>query len=252
MLYLWLVSFQVHLSQLGVTVSHVTGSVSRVAISLIQGDLETFALVVSLLLSFLFGCFMAGFIVGDSKFTLGAPYGFCLAIESAALFASFLFLRREYVLGEWCAAFAMGLQNAMVTSFSGMAIRTTHLTGLLTDIGNILGQACRTDSKAETWRLRIHVPIFCSFLVGGFVGQGMWILTREYSLLVPVFFTGGVSVLYLSLPFIKEASKRLKEATSLTNLAELGLLPPGIEPGVKKKVLSTIDENNTNLNWTRK
>jgi hypothetical protein len=175
---------------------------------------------------------MAGFIVGDSKFTLGAPYGICLAIESATLFASFLFLRKEYVLGEWCAAFAMGIQNAMVTSFSGMAIRTTHMTGLLTDIGNILGQSCRPDSKAELWRLRIHVPIFSSFLIGGFFGYVMWILTREYSLLVPVFFTGGVSVLYLSLPFIKEASKALKEATSLTNLAEMGLVLPGM---VKKE-----------------
>jgi hypothetical protein len=172
---------------------------------------------------------MAGFIVGDSKFTLGAPYGICLAIESATLFASFLFLQKEYLLGEWCAAFAMGIQNAMVTSFSGMAIRTTHLTGMLTDIGNILGQSCRSDSKAELWGLRIHVPIFFSFLIGGFVGFAMWVLVREYSLLVPVIFTGGVSVLYLSLPFIKEASKALKEATSLTNLAELGLVIPGME-----------------------
>ncbi|KAJ3000376.1 hypothetical protein HDV02_005736 [Globomyces sp. JEL0801] len=191
----------------GVTVSHVTGSVSRVAISIMQEDLETFVLVVSILLSFMFGCFMAGFIVGDHRFTLGAPYGFCLAIESGALFASFLFLREEYILGEWCAAFA------------------------LTDIGNIIGQACRTDSKAELWRLKVHIPIFCGFLFGGFCGELGWIYLREYSLLVPCFFTGGVGndqftliyilgVLYLSLPFIKEATHKLKEATSII---------PGIE-----------------------
>ncbi|KAI8901826.1 hypothetical protein BC833DRAFT_576259 [Globomyces pollinis-pini] len=215
----------------GVTVSHVTGSVSRVAISIMQEDLETFVLVVSILLSFMFGCFMAGFIVGDHRFTLGAPYGFCLAIESGALFASFLFLREEYILGEWCAAFACGLQNAMVTSFSGMAIRTTHMTGLVTDIGNIIGQACRTDSKAELWRLKVHIPIFCGFLFGGFCGELGWIYLREYSLLVPCFFTGGVGVLYLSLPFIKEATHKLKEATSMSNLANIGanLGIPGIE-----------------------
>ena len=44
---------------------------------------------------------MAGFLVGESKFRLGRDYGLCLAIECGMLFASFLFLRSEYVLGEW-------------------------------------------------------------------------------------------------------------------------------------------------------
>ena len=74
--------------------SHVTGTVSRIPIALINDDFETFALVTSILCSFAFGCFIAGFLVGDSKFTLGSPYGLCLFIESGALFASFLFLRR--------------------------------------------------------------------------------------------------------------------------------------------------------------
>ncbi|KAJ8331931.1 hypothetical protein O5D80_000098 [Batrachochytrium dendrobatidis] len=84
----------------GVTVSHVTGSVSRIAISAVQQDWETFLLVVSIIVSFTFGSFMAGFIVGDNRFKLGANYGITLCIESAALFTSFMFLRRELVLGE--------------------------------------------------------------------------------------------------------------------------------------------------------
>ncbi|KAJ3270450.1 hypothetical protein HDV01_007810 [Terramyces sp. JEL0728] len=198
-------------SMAGVTVSHVTGLVSRVAISTFAEDFETFVLVTSVLVSFMFGCFIAGFIVGDHKFTLGAPYGVCLAIESGALFASYLFLSQEYILGEWCAAFACGLQNAMVTSFSGMAVRTTHMTGLVTDIGNILGQSCRSDSKAELWRLKIHVPIFVGFLVGGFFGNLGWLWFRECALFVPVIFTGGASFVYFSLPFVKEAAKKLQD-----------------------------------------
>lgn len=79
---------------LGVTVSHVTGTVSRIPIAMFNDDFETFALVTSILLSFGFGCFLSGFIVGDSKFKLGSPYGICLSIEAGALFLSFLFLRR--------------------------------------------------------------------------------------------------------------------------------------------------------------
>ena len=52
--------------------------------------------------------------MGDSKFRLGRTYGYCLLFESAALFLSFLFLKREYVIGEWLAAFACGLQNGIL------------------------------------------------------------------------------------------------------------------------------------------
>jgi hypothetical protein len=45
------------------------------------------------------------------------------------------------------------------------------MTGLITDIGNICGQACRSDTKAELWRLKVHIPIFLGFLAGGFVGM---------------------------------------------------------------------------------
>lgn len=39
-------------------------------------------------------------------------------------------------------AFAMGLQNAAVASTTGLAVRTTHLTGPATDLGIQLGTAC--------------------------------------------------------------------------------------------------------------
>lgn len=43
--------------------------------------------------------------------------------------------------------------------------------------------------------------------------------------------TGSVAITYLSLPFVKEAAKQIKEATSLNNLAEIGheLGIPGID-----------------------
>ncbi|KAI8925956.1 hypothetical protein BC831DRAFT_458951 [Entophlyctis helioformis] len=206
----------------GVTVSHVTGSVSRVAISIFQEDWDTFFLVTSIVFSFMFGAFTSGYIVGDNKFKLGANYGFTLFLESGALFASFIFLRRELILGEWAAAFACGLQNAMVTSYSGLAVRTTHMTGICTDIGNILGQACRTDTKAELWRLKVHAPLLFGYLIGGVFGQIAWIYCKQYSLLFPCFFTGGVACVYLSLPYIKEATEQLKTVAAINAVLGIG------------------------------
>ncbi|KAJ3029148.1 UNVERIFIED_CONTAM: hypothetical protein HDU68_012917 [Siphonaria sp. JEL0065] len=189
-----------------VTVSHVTGNVSRIAISIFAGDVTSLILVTSILFSFMFGAFISGYMVGDGKFVLGRSYGYALLLESAMLFASFVTLKGEYIVGEWCAAFACGLQNAMATSYSGLVVRTTHMTGIATDIGNILGQACRADSHAEVWRLYVHVPIMISYCFGGILGQLAYVFLKENSLLIPCFFTGLTALTYLSLPFIQAAS----------------------------------------------
>ncbi|RKP00084.1 hypothetical protein CXG81DRAFT_3631, partial [Caulochytrium protostelioides] len=194
-----------------VTVSHVTGNVSRIAITLFRFDMTSLILVTSVVFSYGFGAFVAGFMVGDAKFKLGQSYGYALLLESAMLLGSFIFLQRELLVGEWCAAFACGLQNALATNYSGMVVRTTHMTGIVTDIGNILGQACRRDTKAETWRLRVHVPLLVSYIVGGLFGQATYVLIGENALILPFLFTGIIALVYLNLPPIQRAAQQLRE-----------------------------------------
>jgi len=44
-------------------------------------------------------------------------------------------LDRYYLVAAAIAACAMGLQNATITKISGSVVRTTHLTGVITDLG---------------------------------------------------------------------------------------------------------------------
>lgn len=53
-----------------VTVSHVTGSVTRISILLYNQEFELLIFVASIVLSFMFGAFVAGYSVGDNKFKL--------------------------------------------------------------------------------------------------------------------------------------------------------------------------------------
>lgn len=51
-------------------------------------------------------------------------------------------------------AFAMGLQNAAVASTTGLAVRTTHLTGPATDLGIHLGTALLASGEERSGALR--------------------------------------------------------------------------------------------------
>jgi uncharacterized membrane protein YoaK (UPF0700 family) len=81
------------------------------------------------------------------------------------------------------AAAALGLQNAMTSSFRGMSIRTTHFTGTVTDLGLMLGRARQDGIKK--WKAAILVTTLLLFLGGGIAGIVFGSHLGGYSLLIP-------------------------------------------------------------------
>ena len=79
-------------------------------------------------------------------------------------------------------AFLMGLQNAIVTHISNARVRTTHVSGMSTDIGIGLARmvdiirckADATDREAVMLKLRLHAGTVMSFLLGGVAGVVAW------------------------------------------------------------------------------
>jgi uncharacterized membrane protein YoaK (UPF0700 family) len=73
--------------------------------------------------------------------------------------------------------FIMGLQNAVITKISRAVIRTTHITGLLTDFGIELGKLLYVNHhlghqpvRANRQRLRVHSQLIACFFLGGLAG----------------------------------------------------------------------------------
>jgi uncharacterized membrane protein YoaK (UPF0700 family) len=70
--------------------------------------------------------------------------------------------------------FSMGLQNALVTSISNSVVRTTHLTGLFTDLGIELSQNFfyRREDQQQKLRssIKLRTTIICCFFFGGLIG----------------------------------------------------------------------------------
>lgn len=76
--------------------------------------------------------------------------------------------------------FLMGLQNAIITKISKAEIRTTHMTGLVTDMGIELGKLLywnvharslgAVDVKADRPKLALLASLLGVFLIGGLIG----------------------------------------------------------------------------------
>lgn len=74
--------------------------------------------------------------------------------------------------------FSMGVQNSLVTRVSGAVVRTTHLTGLFTDLGIVLSQLFFYKNRSERVRLFrsifLMLAIIGCFFVGCVVGGFMY------------------------------------------------------------------------------
>ncbi|MDN4165872.1 YoaK family protein [Cytophagales bacterium LB-30] len=115
-------------------------------------------------------------------------------LESSLLLAvalSGVFLYQTYPNAIALALlFAMGLQNSLVTKISNALVRTTHLTGLFTDLGIEVSQLffyTATEQKKKlkgSIRLRLQIILF--FFIGGIVGGLLYQKGSFYSLLLPV------------------------------------------------------------------
>lgn len=85
--------------------------------------------------------------------------------------------------------FAMGLQNSLVTRISDATVRTTHLTGLFTDLGIELSQLFFYKEKEQknklttTIKLRLRIILF--FFVGGIIGGVFYTYFELKVLLIP-------------------------------------------------------------------
>ncbi|MBS0557042.1 MAG: DUF1275 domain-containing protein [Proteobacteria bacterium] len=177
-------------------VTHMTGNTSLFGIAAGQGDLGEVLHFGGLIASFIVGCTVSGLIIGDSALRLGRRYGVALAIESALLFIAVPLLHAHSDYGMWVASAACGLQNAMAGTYSGAVVRTSHMSGIVTDLGTFLGQWLR-GIRVDARRVRLYGVLFAGFLGGGIASAVLFPLWQERSLLAPAALTGVVGIAYV-------------------------------------------------------
>ena len=156
-----------------VPVSHMTGAVSRLSMDLAEPNLADLRVVLSILGGFLAGAVLSGVVIGGRKLVPGRRYGVALLTEAGVLALSTALLQRGHPLGISLAAMACGIQNAMASSYYGLVLRTTHVTGIVTDIGVMLGHWLR-HRRIRLWKLLLLTSILGGFFGGGVVGAAAY------------------------------------------------------------------------------
>lgn len=177
------------------SVSHMTGNVSMLAMSLLDWQPDHFIYLALVVICFVIGSFYSGLILGKSNVTFGHHYGFPLSLVAIFLFLTWLLLPYFPRYGLLWACVAMGVQNAMVSHYKGAIIRTTHLSGVLTDIGLTIGYKVR-GLKIENRRIFLHFLIFTGFLVGGLIASLLYPYLKLQTFLIPAGLSFVLSMTY--------------------------------------------------------
>jgi uncharacterized membrane protein YoaK (UPF0700 family) len=164
--------------------ANMTGNVSAFSNNLAIGNVVTGLFLLTIVVAFIAGSAVSTLLVNAGRRRqIGGIYAFSILLEAvllALLGCADLWLPVErrapvLVLG---LSFLMGLQNAVVTRISNARVRTTHVSGMSTDIGIELGMLIdiargrepRSEAGSYRDKLRLHGTTVLSFFAGGIVG----------------------------------------------------------------------------------
>jgi uncharacterized membrane protein YoaK (UPF0700 family) len=164
--------------------ANMTGNVSALSDHIALGEWRVGALYLTIVLAFIGGAAVSGLLINAGRRRqIRGIYAFSILAEAvlmSLLGCADLWLPaaergQVLILG---LSFLMGVQNAVVTRISDARVRTTHVSGMATDIGielSILfdiarGRELDTDAAPYRSKLRLHAQTVLSFLAGGTVG----------------------------------------------------------------------------------
>ena len=178
--------------------SHMTGMTASVADHLVLGSMSLVGIGLEAIT-----CFVVGAAVCAVLFNWGrrrhheARFATVLVLEALLILAfgglaDQLTWRHRDVVFVAVLCFTMGLQNAIITKISAAQIRTTHVTGMVTDIGIELGKFAyrsrmpgQPPVRGDLGKLGMLAGLVSLFFVGGVAGASGYLALGFQVLLAP-------------------------------------------------------------------
>lgn len=167
---------------------------------------------------FFLGSFISNIIVEIvSKINDKLIYIIPIIIESIILFSIAIFgqslVDKNPNLLAFSLLFAMGMQNSLVTTISNATVRTTHLTGLFTDLGIELSQLffyTKNEQKVKLFSsIKLRLTIISFFFLGGLLGGIFYTSLKLYILAIAgILLIIGIISDYLKLKLLMRKNRQ--------------------------------------------
>lgn len=172
--------------------ANMTGNVSALSDHLSLGRFGAAAVFGALIVAFICGAFISGILIeAGRKRQVRAIYAYSVALEGLllAVLGGLDLVVPDFGRGGLLIiglSLVMGLQNAATTRISNARVRTTHVSGMATDIG--LGLAAlwgaETGRQDALARLRLYGRTILAFLLGGILGVLLYLVIGGYLLII--------------------------------------------------------------------
>ena len=167
-------------------ISHLSGTATQLGTGIITASFSTNLHLLFILVSFVSGSIISGYYLKGGSLKLGRRYSGLLYLEAFLLFVAIFYLSKQQGnTGHYLASAACGLQNALATTYSGAVVRTTHMTGIFTDIGIMIGAKLRGECFDKR-KLLLFVLIITGFISGGSIGAYLFGYFYFQALYVPM------------------------------------------------------------------
>ena len=205
---------------IGSFTSHVTGSIGRISTDFAAGDPGAAVSAVLLVFMFFLGAFGATLVIeGHAADHVSQAYATALLVE-AGLLSLFIFVAglsqathpRLQDAEATILCLAMGIQNSLVTRLSGAVVRTTHLTGVTTDLAievarwyrrhraklsalpALLGAGLKAERPVPAKTILL-TTIVLTFVLGALLGALLTMRSSRWAMGLPALAVFGASAL---------------------------------------------------------
>jgi uncharacterized membrane protein YoaK (UPF0700 family) len=161
----------------GYSTTHHTGSITNIALEIqdVRLNIERALVRMGHIAVFMLGAMFSGILLPKNHFRLVRSYIPAMVAITFVLFTA-------AIHDQWGAAsedfaylcsLAAGMQNALTTHCSGCILRTTHMSGIITDIGIELGKILR-GNYMTSWKLIPFISLLVMFFLGSLLAGGTY------------------------------------------------------------------------------
>lgn len=205
-------------------VGNLTATTTKFGMGAVQPVLYESAILGLVVLGFLMGAAISGAVLAPARTHAGMRHATVMVGEAVLLV--FAIVVGQHTVAILFAATACGIQNGATSSLRAMAIRTTHFTGTVTDLGLLLGRS--RHHGFDKWRILILAGTVVTFVIGSVVGTVVGAYIGDVALLVPA--AVCVMIAVAGLGYDRWRSTRVAVAPAPSSVAVPAPWPPWPAP----------------------